>query len=99
MNLIHIKIFIDRLQLSIIDYIDNKKITMKNEEVIFPVSFNIGDRLNYIKKIVSMVIEAYNISGYKIELDEDIGVEIIDAVKIEGVLEELFSCKGVELWK
>ena len=32
-------------------------------------------------------------------MDDDIGKEIIEAVKIEGVLEELFSCKGVELWK
>lgn len=99
MNLIHIIIFVDRLHLSITNYIDNKKITIKNEEVIFPASFNIGDRLNYIKKIVSMMIDSCEIDEYKVELDKDIGVEIIDAVKIEGVLEELFSCKGVRLWR
>ena len=33
------------------------------------------------------------------EIDKDIGIGIIEAVKMEGVLEELFSCKGVMLWK
>ncbi|MEG0855525.1 MAG: hypothetical protein RSG52_03500 [Terrisporobacter sp.] len=99
MNFLYIKIFIDELQLCIIDYRENERRKIKNEEVIFPVSFNIGDRLNYIKKIVSVIIEQYNVVGYKLEIDDDIGVEIIEAVKMEGVLEELFSCKGVEIWK
>ena len=55
--------------------------------------------MSYIKKIVSTIIEQYNITTYTIDIDEDIGIEIIEAVKIEGVLEELFSCKGVEVWK
>ena len=33
------------------------------------------------------------------EVDDDIDIDIIEVVKMEGVLEELFSCKGVMLWK
>lgn len=99
MNLIYINIFIDKLQICIINYINNERRKIKNEEIIIPASFTIGEKLSYIKKIVSTIIEQYNITTYTIDIDEDIGIEIIEAVKIEGVLEELFSCKGVEVWK
>lgn len=99
MNLIYIKIFINRLQFSVINYIDHERNELKNEEIIIPTSFSIGDKLNYIKRIINSIIEQYEIVYYNIDLDNEIGVKIIESVKIEGVLEELFSCKGVELWK
>ena len=48
---------------------------------------------------MSTIIDQYNIEKYNLELDSNIGVEIIDSVKIEGVLEELFSGKGVIPWR
>ena len=72
---------------------------IKENEIILPISFSIGDKLSYIKKIISVIIEQYNIETYSLEIDKDIGIGIIEAVKMEGVLEELFSCKGVMLWK
>ena len=72
---------------------------IKENEIILPISFSIGDKLSYIKKIISVIIEQYNIETYSMEIDKDIGIGIIEAVKMEGVLEELFSCKGVMLWK
>ena len=99
MNHIYIKIFVEKIKLNIISYDGNEHRKIKSDELILPVSFNMGDKLYYIKKLISIIIEQYNIESYNIEVDNNIGVEIIDAVKIEGVLEELFSCKGVEIWR
>ena len=99
MNHIYVNIYIDKIKFYIVYYDKNKKKVIKDDEIILPVSFSMGDKLYYIKKLISTIIDQYNIEMYKLEIDNDVGVEIIDAVKIEGVLEELFSSKGVMLWK
>lgn len=99
MNYIYIKIFVDKIKFNIMSYDKNEYTKIKSEELMLPISFNMGDKLYYIKKLIDTIIEIYNVESYNIEVDDDIGVEIIDAVKIEGVLEELFSCKGVEIWR
>lgn len=99
MNYIYIKIFQDKIEFNIVNYKKTEIIKIKENEIILPVSFSIGDRLYYIKKIISTIIDQYNIEKYNLELDSNIGVEIIDSVKIEGVLEELFSGKGVIPWR
>ena len=99
MNHIYVNIYIDKIKFYIVYYGKNKKKGIKDDEIILPVSFSMGDKLYYIKKLISTIIDQYNIEMYKLEIDNDVGVEIIDSVKIEGVLEELFSSKGVILWK
>lgn len=99
MNHIYVNIFEDKIKFYITYYGQNEQRKIKEDEIILPISFSTGDRLCYIKKLISSIIDQYNIETYKVELYSDIGVEIIDAVKMEGVLEELFSSKGVMLWK
>lgn len=99
MNYIYIKIFVDKIKFNIMSYDGNEYTKIKSEELMLPISFNMGDKLYYIKKLIDKIIEIYNVELYNIEVDDDIGVEIIDSVKIEGVLEALFSCKGVEIWR
>ena len=99
MNHIYVNIYIDKIKFYIVYYGKNKKKGIKDDEIILPVSFSMGDKLYYIKKLISTIIDQYNIETYNFEIDNDVGVEIIDSVKIEGVLEELFSSKGVILWK
>ena len=86
MNHIYIKIFEDKINFNIVDYENKEKRKIKEDEIIVPLSFSMGDKLYYVL-------------AYNMEVDSDIGIEIVDAVKMEGVLEELFSCKGVVLWK
>ena len=99
MNHIYVNIYEDKVKFYIVYYEQNKKIKIKDDEIILPISFSIGDKLYYIKKLISTVVNQYNIQAYNLEVDNDLGLEIVDAVKIEGVLEELFSSKGVILWK
>lgn len=99
MNHIYVNIYTDKVKFYIVYYDQNEKRKIKDDEIILPISFSMGDKLYYIKKIISTIINQYNIETYCLEVDSDIGVEIVDAVKMEGVLEELFSSKGVMLWK
>ena len=96
---IYVNIFEDKVDFHIMEYGKREIYKIKENEIILPISFSVGDKLSYIKKIISVIIEQYNIETYSMEIDKDIGIGIIEAVKMEGVLEELFSCKGVMLWK
>lgn len=99
MNHIYIDIFVNKIEIYVVGYENDKRHKIKHDVILLPKSFDMGDKLYYIKKVISVIIEQYDIRAYKLNMDDDIGKEIIEAVKIEGVLEELFSCKGVELWK
>lgn len=99
MNHIYVNIYTDKVKFYIVYYDQSEKRQIKDDEIILPISFSMGDKLYYIKKIISTIIKQYNIESYCLEVDSDIGVDIVEAVKMEGVLEELFSSKGVMLWK
>lgn len=99
MMYIYVNVFEDRVLFSVIEFEEKEEYKIKEEEIILPASFSMGNKLAYIKKIISVIIDQYNIKAYNMEVDDDIDIDIIEVVKMEGVLEELFSCKGVELWK
>ncbi len=99
MMYIYVNVFEDRVLFSVIEFEEKEEYKIKEEEIILPASFSMGNKLAYIKKIISVIIDQYNIKAYNMEVDDDIDIDIIEVVKMEGVLEELFSCKGVMLWK
>ena len=99
MMYIYVNVFEDRVLFSVIEFEEQEEYKIKEEEIILPASFSMGNKLAYIKKIISVIIDQYNIKAYNMEVDDDIDIDIIEVVKMEGVLEELFSCKGVMLWK
>ena len=99
MMYIYVNVFEDRVLFSVIEFEEQEEYKIKEEEIILPASFSMGNKLAYIKKIISVIIDQYNIKAYNMEVDDDIDIDIIEVVEMEGVLEELFSCKGVMLWK
>ena len=50
MNHIYVKIFIDRVSFCIVSNRQKERVKIKENEIILPLSFSIGDRLFYIKK-------------------------------------------------
>lgn len=99
MNHIYINVYVDKVKFCIVYFEKNEQREIKDGEIILPVSFSMGDRLYYIKKIISTISDQSGIKTYNLEVDNDVGIEIVEVVKIEGVLQELFSSKGVMLWK
>ena len=55
MNHIYINIFEEKIKYYIDEFEINKRIKIKENEIIIPISFSIGERLSYIKNIISKV--------------------------------------------
>ena len=57
MNLISINIYIDKIQFEIFSIYNDKKNIIQQNEIRIPVSFSIGDKLEYIRKFISIIIK------------------------------------------
>ncbi|WP_042275499.1 hypothetical protein [Faecalimicrobium dakarense] len=95
MVFIDINIFIDKIEFNIFEYEYEKKDILQ-DKIIVPKSFNIGDKLNYIRKFMVRLIKQYKIEKAYMNIEDDLGIEAINIVKMEGVLDELLSNCGVE---
>ena len=104
---IDMDILTDKLQFSICRYFSNTKKVIRRDEIVLPRCYNTAQKLNYVRNLVSIFIEEDNIKYYKIHIgdlenNEDVKKILDDmekAIKMEGVLEELFISRGVEKWK
>lgn len=90
-----INIFVDKIEFNIFEYKYEKKDILR-DKIIVPQSFNIGDKLNYIRKFMVRLIKQYKIEKAYMNIEDSIGIDVINIVKMEGVLEELLSNCGVE---
>ncbi|MBU5337547.1 hypothetical protein [Intestinibacter bartlettii] len=100
-------IFTDNIQFSIFRNFSNTKKIVKKDEIVFPVCYSSAQKLNYVRNLTCIFIEEYSIKYFKVNignLDKNQEVDILlnemkDAIKMEGVLEELFISRGVKPWK
>ncbi len=99
MNFININIFIDRIEFYIFNVENNEKRVIISDTIVIPKSFQIGDKLNYLRKFLIMLVQKYNIKKSNIVIEDAIGIDIIDIVKVEGIVEEVFSNCGVIICK
>lgn len=95
MVFIDINIFIDKIEFNIFEYKYEKKDILQ-DKIIVPQSFNIGDKLNYIRKFMAKLIKQYGIEKAYMSIEDNLGIDVINIVKMEGVLDELLSNCGVE---
>ena len=95
MVFIDINIFIDKIEFNIFEYKYEKKDILQ-DKIIVPQSFNIGKKLNYIRKFMVRLIKQYKIEKAYINIEDNLGIDVINIVKMEGVLDELLSNCGVE---
>lgn len=99
MNFINVNIFIDRIEFYIFNIENNEKRVIMSDTIVIPKSFQIGDKLNYLRKFLIMLVQKYNIKKSNIVIEDAIGIDIIDIVKVEGIVEEVFSNCGVIICK
>ncbi len=99
MIFIDINIFIDKLEFNVFELKNNNRKDILADEVIIPKSFDIGNKLNYLRKFMKMLINQYNVKKAYINIEDAIGVDIVDIVKIEGMVEEVLSNRGVSICK
>ena len=94
MNLISINIYVDRIQVEVFSiYNDNKNSILQNE-LIIPLSFSMGDKLEYIRKFVTVIINQKKVKRAYLNIKDKLQVSTI---KIEGILEEVLASYGVEI--
>lgn len=94
-----IDIFIDKIEFNVFKLENQNKTDIIKDKIIIPKSFDIGNKLNYLRKFIITLINQYNIKKSHINIEDGIGIEVIDIVKIEGVIEELLSNCGVKICK
>lgn len=78
----------------------NKEIIYSSKLVV-PKALDIPDKLSFIRNTLISEINQYNIQSASLKIiEKDIKDEnIINLIKLEGVIQELLSTSGVEIWK
>ena len=99
MVFMNIYIFIDKVEFKIFKLENNENREFIKNKIIIPKSFEMGDKLNYLRKFIITLINKYDVKKSNITVEDAIGIDIIDIVKIEGVIEEVFSNCGVKICK
>ena len=94
MNLISIDIYIDKIKFEIFSIYDDRQNSILQNEIKIPVSFSIGDKLEYLRKFITIIINQNKIKKAYCNIKDKFEIYTI---KIEGILEEVLSSYGVEL--
>lgn len=99
--IIDIDVFIDKLEFSIFSIENQYKKYILKDKIIIPISFDVGNRLSYLRKFISILLRQHKIEMAYLHTNDNLDTEdlSIDIIKIIGVMEELFSSCGVELCK
>lgn len=99
--IIDIDIFVDRIGFNVFSIKNQQRKEILEDKIIIPVSFDICDKLSYIRKFMLVLLNQYNIEKSYLHTNDDFEFDInnIDIIKITGVIEELLSSCGVELCK
>lgn len=94
MNFISIDIYRNIIQLEVFSIYNDRKNSILQNELIIPVSFSMGDKLQYIRKFISVIINQKKVKKAHLNIKDKLE---IDAIKIEGSLEEMLASYGVEI--
>lgn len=99
MIFIDLNIFYEKIEFDIYSIENQEKIEKLKNNIILPKSFKIGDKLVYVRKMLNTLVRQYDVGNSHINIKNNIGIDIIDYIKLEGVVEEVLSSCGVEIWK
>ena len=78
----------------------NKEI-LYSSNLVVPKALDIPDKLSFIRNTLISVINQYSVQRASLKIiEKDIKDEnIINLIKLEGIIQELLSTSGVEIWK
>lgn len=94
MNFISIDIYRNIIKLEVFSIYNYRKNSILQNELIIPVSFSMGDKLEYIRKFISVIINQKKVKKAYLNIKDKLEV---DTIKIEGSLEEMLASYGVEI--
>ena len=94
MNYISIDIYRNTIHLEVFSIYNDRENSILQNELIIPISFTMGDNLEYIRKFISVIINQKKVKKAYLNIKDKLEVNII---KIEGSLEEMLASYGVEI--
>jgi len=94
MNYISIDIYRNTIHLEVFSIYNDRENSILQNELIIPISFTMGDKLEYIRKFISVIINQKKVKKAYLNIKDKLEVNII---KIEGSLEEMLASYGVEI--
>ncbi|MGL5346512.1 MAG: hypothetical protein ACRDA3_04120 [Peptostreptococcaceae bacterium] len=99
MIFISINIYLKEIEFTIYKMENDIKKNIEENKIVIPLALEIGERLNYIRKLIITIVNLYSVSFAHITTNEYLDNGIIDILKIEGLLEESLSSCGVKICK
>ena len=98
--MVDIEIKISPEEIYYIISIYNKGI-LHSSKLVVPRALDIPDKLSFIRNTLISIISQYNVKRANLEIiEEDLKDEnIVNLIKLEGIIQELLSTSGVEIWK
>lgn len=94
MNLIYIDIYRDKIQFEVFSIYNNKRNSVLQNEIKIPISFSIGDKLEYLRKFIATIINHNKVKKAYLNINDNLDIDII---KIEGTLEAILANYGVDI--
>jgi len=94
MNYISIDIYRNTIHLEVFSIYNDRENSILQNELIIPISFTMGDKLEYIRKFISVIINQKKVKKAYLNIKDKLEV---DTIKIEGSLEEMLASYGVEI--
>ena len=94
MNLISIDIYRDKIQFEVFSIYNNKRNSVLQNEINIPISFSIGDKLEYLRKFITTIINHNKVKKAYLNINDNLDIDII---KIEGTLEAILANYGVDI--
>jgi hypothetical protein len=76
--------------------VDGENFSLINQELLIPVSFDIPQKLKYVRKTMLDIFNEYNIIKAGIRVTEPIGDANDFRIMLEGIIQELIASSKVE---
>jgi len=98
---IRIKVSPEEIYYTISEHTQHNKKILISSKLVVPKALDTPDKLSFIRNTLISLINQYNVqrANLKIAKIDFKNEKIINLIKLEGIVQELLSTSGVELWK